>query len=61
MRDEPDRSPEPETQEMRRRCPACAARARLVHMFLDPRREKIIWLYECNCGVRTWAEKSIGQ
>jgi hypothetical protein len=59
MRGELDRSPEPETQEMRRRCPACASLARIVHIFLDPRRGKLIWLYECSCGVRTWAEKGI--
>jgi hypothetical protein len=46
--------PKPQTQDVRRRCPTCAAFPRLTQRFLDPRAGKIVRLYECQCGERIW-------
>jgi hypothetical protein len=41
-------------QEHLPRCPTCAAFPRLTLSMLDPRRGKIVRLYQCQCGERIW-------
>ena len=44
-----------QTQDTRRRCPSCAAFARLTHTVLNSRTGKTVRLYRCDqCGERIW-------
>jgi hypothetical protein len=58
MNDDKEQLPQPQTQDLRRRCPICAAFPRLALTMLNPRKGTIIDLYECRCGERNWDERA---
>ncbi|WJR81575.1 hypothetical protein [Bradyrhizobium sp. NP1] len=57
MKIDKEQLPPPQTQDLRRRCPACAAFPRLALSMLNPTNGTTIRLYECRCGERIWDER----
>jgi uncharacterized protein with PIN domain len=45
----------PKTRE-ENRCSYCSAQLKLVSKMMDPRRGRMVRIFECGCGQQSWAD-----